>query len=243
MAQRKASLKGAGGEGVDAVSPWRAAKPRRPLKDFPSSPKPEQESKSGEEESFSPPNSGFKESTRVGSGLKTQEVREGINCSQGASPEFSRSLSVSNKSQGSARRGKGKEQVSFTKLKSGDKEENEDVFEEDSEEDQPAARCHYVGTSRGGSLSRSRGSPNISSTSILAVSRTEEKAQVTAQKGGCGLLWGALIAGLAFVLYMVQQQPAAFPQQVIFPPSTFSILLMYFCRTRYRASIGETCVH
>ena len=64
----------------ELVSPWRAAKPRRPLRDIPAPDTPEPP------QSNSPPNSCNKESTRLGSGVKGSPG--GLDLSQGASPGF-----------------------------------------------------------------------------------------------------------------------------------------------------------
>ena len=53
--------------GEDAVSPWRAAKPRRPLRDIAGEPESPMARLENDE---SPPNSSHKESTRLESGLR-----------------------------------------------------------------------------------------------------------------------------------------------------------------------------
>ena len=65
----------------ELVSPWRAAKPRRPLRDIPAPDTPEPV------RTDSPPNSCNKESTRLGSGVRGSPGSQ-LDLSEGASPGF-----------------------------------------------------------------------------------------------------------------------------------------------------------
>jgi len=121
--------------GEDPLSPWRAAKPRRSLRDIAGEP----ESPRTLAENESPPNSSHKESTRLESGLRGAG---GLDLSQGASP----ALSVTAESKTQTK--------TFTKLKSSTNsksrlnsrkveqkknQQGSEEEEEDDEEEQPAA--------------------------------------------------------------------------------------------------------
>ena len=86
--------------GEDPLSPWRAAKPRRSLRDIAGEP----ESPKTLAENESPPNSSHKESTRLECGLRGAA---GLDLSQGASPALS--VTAESKTQTTK---------TFTKLKS-----------------------------------------------------------------------------------------------------------------------------
>ena len=67
----------------DGVSPWRNAKPRKPIDSYPNSPERRNPDK---HHGDSPPNSGYKESTRMGQSFESSQLEL-----SGASPALPRS--------------------------------------------------------------------------------------------------------------------------------------------------------
>jgi len=191
----------------ELVSPWRAAKPRRPLRDIPAPDTPEPP------QSNSPPNSCNKESTRLGSGVKGSPG--GLDLSQGASPGFPHSQDMKQGSRSSMSKTKSitKQGKSFTKLRPrviARKEDSGSDGEESegSDPDQPAARCQYVGNSSSrlhrtsDTLHLSSGSPNTSTSSAPATPRKE---------GGWGAAPWLLLVAVALVLAVMLAPRAPAP--------------------------------
>ena len=130
----------------DGVSPWRNAKPRRPIDSYPNSPERRNPAKHPGE---SPPNSGYKESTRMGQSFdkSTLSLHDSSQLElSGASPALTRSeeRSVSQKRTSKA--------TSFTKVRPGVKNTSRTrqvkakySDNELSEDDQPSGSCHFVG--------------------------------------------------------------------------------------------------
>jgi len=188
----------------DPLSPWRAAKPRKPLRDLADA----QDSPKGrrqEQENESPPNSSHKESTRLESGLRGVG---GLDLSQapgslGASP----ALSVSTESK--------TQTIHFTKLKNSNntkltnKNKGKDIRqqssegEDDEDEEQPAARCQFVGNQSNRSLGQSpdKSWREASSRSCI-INRREEPVK----ESGSLLQW-VFFALLGVVLYFALVGP------------------------------------
>ena len=118
----------------EAPSPWRKANPRKPLEEFPVSP-----DKSGEDLSSlnSPPNSNFKESTKLGvSQLNVSEATT-------ASPALNRSEdTLRERREGSFTKVRNKSRTTRTNSRQGARVKPSDS---QSEDDQPSGSCQFVG--------------------------------------------------------------------------------------------------
>lgn len=199
--------------GENLVSPWRAAKPRRSLRDIAGEP---ESPKTLGVNNESPPNSSHKESTRLESGLRGEG---GLDLSQGASPALSVTTAASKTQTGT-----------FTKLKNTtnsksrstsrlnsrkvEQEKNQQGSEEEEdEEEQPAARCQFVGNVSNRSVSQTpdsswrEASARINNKDQGArreaiISRREE----THKEGGSLLQWFCF-ALLGVVIYFVLVGP------------------------------------
>ena len=90
----------------DGVSPWRVAKPRKPIDSFPKSP--ERRTSDKQRGGESPPNSGYKESTRMGQSFESSQLEL-----SGASPALPRS------EERSASQKRTNKAASFTKIRAG----------------------------------------------------------------------------------------------------------------------------
>jgi len=194
--------------GEDPLSPWRAAKPRRSLRDIAGEP---ESPKTLAENDESPPNSSHKESTRLESGLRGAG---GLDLSQGASP----ALSVTAESKTQTK--------TFTKLKSStnsksrlnsrkveQKKNQQGSEEEEDEEEQPAARCQFVGNVSNRSVCQQ--TPESSWREASARSNKEQGGKKDAtisrreepNKEGGSLLQWAFFALLGVVIYFVLVGP------------------------------------
>jgi len=188
--------------GENLVSPWRAAKPRRSLRDIAGEP---ESPKTLGVNNESPPNSSHKESTRLEGGL---------DLSQGASPALSVTAAASKTQTGT-----------FTKLKNttnsksrlnsrkAEQEKNQQGSEEEEdEEEQPAARCQFVGNVSNRSASRT---PDSSWREASARKNRDQGARKEAiigrreetNKEGGSLLHWCFFALLGVVLYFVLVGP------------------------------------
>ena len=118
----------------EAPSPWRKANPRKPLEEFPVSP-----DKSGQDFSSlnSPPNSNFKESTKLGvSQLNVSEATT-------ASPALNRSEDTLRESrEGSFTKVRNKSRITRNTSRQGARVKPSDS---QSEDDQPSGSCQFVG--------------------------------------------------------------------------------------------------
>jgi len=189
----------------ELVSPWRAAKPRRPLRDIPAPDTPEPV------RTDSPPNSCNKESTRLGSGVRGSPGSQ-LDLSEGASPGFPHSQDIQQGSGKSRTKSITKQGKSYTKLRPraiARKDSGSDGEEsEGSDPDQPAARCQYVGTSTTRSLNRTSDTLHLSTTSP----NTSSSAPATPRKeGGWGAAPWLLLAAVALVLAAVLAPRAPAP--------------------------------
>ena len=133
----------------DGVSPWRNAKPRKPIDSFPNSP--ERRLSDKQRHGESPPNSGYKESTRMGQSFDKSTSSLSIHESSqleisGASPALPRSQerTVSQKRTSKA--------ASFTQIRPAVKNTSRTrqvkaKYSEDelTDDDQPSGSCHFVG--------------------------------------------------------------------------------------------------
>jgi len=143
----------------EVISPWRNAKPRKPLSDFNRSPggRSPNNSEKGPLSSQSPPNSGFKESTRMESPANSSMKSD----MSGASPSFFRSEEIQRglkkKSDKPKHNTSSNDANKYTKLrltplqkknkagiKVGDDSDSENS---ELEDDQPSGSCQFVGES------------------------------------------------------------------------------------------------
>jgi hypothetical protein len=131
------------------VSPRRAAKPRKPISDYQLTPSTAVAPDDEKSRTCSPPNSSYKESTRMETSLGSSPPSASLvkgpqsvqnlnprNTSHGASPNLVRGEDVM---------GKGRRtNTSLTRLKS--KKKNKRSEDELSEDDQPSGSCQFVGS-------------------------------------------------------------------------------------------------
>jgi len=140
----------------EVISPWRNAKPRKPLSDFNRSPGGKSpNSEKGPLLSQSPPNSGFKESTRMESPANSSMKSD----MSGASPSFFRGEDVkrgSKKKSDKSNHNSSSNDPKYTKLrltplqkknKAGKKVGDSDSECSEIEDDQPSGSCQFVGES------------------------------------------------------------------------------------------------
>lgn len=142
----------------DGISPWRNAKPRKPLTDYNQSPGGKSPNYGKSPLPQSPPNSGFKESTRMETSMDSP-ASGSLNLDlSGASPALFRG----EEQKAQNRSGKGNtsrsKQVNYTKLRSVSRtplqKKNKSIRKTDNsesegssevEDDQPSGSCQFVG--------------------------------------------------------------------------------------------------
>jgi len=190
--------------GDNLVSPWRAAKPRKPLRDIAGEP---ESPKTLGVNNESPPNSSHKESTRLESGLRGEG---GLDLSQGASPALS--VTAASKTQTGTftkLKNSSKPRLNNRKVEQEKKRQDSESEEDEDEEEQPAARCQFVGNVSNRSVGQT---PNSSWREASARNNNKDqgasKEAITSRreqphKEGGSLLQWAFFALLGVVIYFV----------------------------------------
>ena len=192
----------------DGVSPWRNAKPRKPIDSFPNSP--ERRNSDKQRGGESPPNSGYKESTRMGQSFEKSTSSLSMHESSqleisGASPALPRSedRSLSQKRTSKA--------TSFTKIRAAVKNTSRTrqvkakySEEELTDDDQPSGSCHYVGENN--SLT------NISNASTITrmsgrSSHDLTPPQASKSSSVCKCVWVTTVLCLAVMVATVVRDP------------------------------------
>ena len=185
----------------EGISPWRNAKPRKPLDAFPSSPSVKTSPVTGKRPGESPPNSGYKESTRMGNSLEqsSSSVHESSQLElSSASPALPRSDERGGSKQRTNKISnftkirqevKNKSKTRKTKSKYSDEEMTDD------DDDQPSGTCYYVGE---------KGNLSISSSVNRTMSRSRSSPDVTPpppSKGSsvCACVWVVTLVSLLMV--------------------------------------------
>lgn len=201
----------------DGVSPWRNAKPRKPIDSFPNSP---ERRNSDKQHGDSPPNSGYKESTRMGQSFD-KSASSMHDSSQlelsGASPALPRSEERSVSQKGNTIKA-----ASFTKIRPGIKNTSRTrqvkakYSDEDlTDDDQPSGSCHFVG--------ENSNVTNLSSASTLTKMSRRSNHDITppqASKGSsvCKCIWVTTVLCLAMILVTVVRDPD-WDSSSLLPPS------------------------
>jgi len=217
----------------EVISPWRNAKPRKPLSDFNRSPGGKSpNSEKGPLLSQSPPNSGFKESTRMESPANSSMKSD----MSGASPSFFRGEDVkrgSKKKSDKSNHSSSSNDSKYTKLrltplqkknKAGKKGEDDSDSEcSEIEDDQPSGSCQFVGESsmlsnfssstinnstvgKNNSIKR-RGNTSVklsqSVTSPATTSKASSSPVVSKTSSVCSCFGWVALAAVAIIFYSI----------------------------------------
>jgi len=217
----------------EVISPWRNAKPRKPLSDFNRSPGGKSpNSEKGPLLSQSPPNSGFKESTRMESPANSSMKSD----MSGASPSFFRGEDVkrgSKKKSDKSNHNSSSNDSKYTKLrltplqkknKAGKKVEDDSDSEcSEIEDDQPSGSCQFVGESsmlsnfssstinnstvgQNNSMKR-RGNTSLklsqSVTSPATTSKASSTPVVSKTSSVCSCFGWVVLAAMAIIFYSI----------------------------------------
>ena len=183
----------------EGISPWRNAKPRKPIDAFAKEMKTNSPLTVGE----SPPSSGYKESTRVGTSFEqsSSSMHESSQLElSGASPALLRS----------EERGGSKMRLTkvanFTKIRkearnnSKTKKTKTKYSDDDplSDDDQPSGNCYYVGESSNVSMSSTVNKTKTNRTNPDLTPPTPSKGSSV-----CACIWVVIVASISIVVMTV----------------------------------------
>jgi len=216
----------------EVISPWRNAKPRKPLSDFNRSPGGKSPCyEKGPLLSQSPPNSGFKESTRMESPANSSMKSD----MSGASPSFFRGEDVkrgSKKKSDLENHNSSNNDSKYTKLRltplqkknnAGKKVDDSDSECSEIEDDQPSGSCQFVGESsmvsnlssstinnstmgKNSSIKR-RGNTSVklsqSATSPATTSKASSTPAVSKTSSVCSCFGWVVLAAMAIIFYSI----------------------------------------